>query len=346
MPHGTPPEPAPVPSSVRPGPGGASPDRRRLIVGAAALAMGAALTTPRPALAAAPVSGRQAPGYYRFRLGDFELTALYDGIWNRPLDASFVRNASLDEVRKALADHFLPTDVLPLPFTALLVNTGARLVLIDTGSAGQLSPIAGSLVDNLAAAGVTPAAIDTVLISHFHPDHINGLRGKDGELVFPNAEIMVAAPEWRYWFEDNSAATVPAFARGVSLNASRVFRGIAGRVTRFEPGREVSPGITALAAAGHTPGHVIYQVSSGSTAMLALADTTNHPWLFVRHPDWQPIFDMDGPGAAAFRRRLLDRIATDRLLIQGYHFPFPATGHIARRGAGYDFVPVQWQPVP
>jgi glyoxylase-like metal-dependent hydrolase (beta-lactamase superfamily II) len=131
----------------------------------------------------------------------------------------------------------------------------------------------------------------------------------------------------------------------VFLNANRVFRGLATRVTRFEPGTEVAPGITSIAAFGHTPGHVVYAVADGHQSILVLCDTTNHPWLFVRHPDWQPIFDMDGMGAAAFRKQMLDRAAADRMLVQGYHFPFPATGHIARRGAGYDFIPVQWSPV-
>jgi len=315
-------------------------DRRGLIAGGAAVLASPALQ------AAAPFAGRQAPAFYRFRLGDFELTALYDGIWDRPLDAKFVRNASLGEVRRALADNFLPIDVLPLPFTALLVNTGARLILIDTGSGGQMSPTAGSLVDNLGAAGVAPEQVDTVLISHFHPDHINGLRTKDDALVFANAEIMVPAPEWRYWMEENSATTVPEFARGVFLNAGRVFRNAGDRVTRFEPGREVAPGIVSIPAYGHTPGHTIYAIASGGHAVLVLADTANHPWLFVRNPHWQPIFDMDGPLSVAFRRKMLDRAATERMLVQGYHFPFPATGYIARRGTGFDFVPVQWQPVP
>lgn len=309
-----------------------------------ASASGFAALSSSTALAAAPQSVKAGPAFYRFKLGDFELTALYDGIWNRPLDEKFVRNAPFADVQKALADNFLPTDRLPLPFTAVLVNTGAKLVLIDTGTAGQMSPTAGTLLHNLAAAGVAPNDVDAILISHFHPDHINGIKDKDGRLVFPNAEINVSAPEWKYWMQDTEAGSVPESARGVSLNANRVFRGLAKDVRRFEPGTEVSPGITSIAAFGHTPGHVAYSVASGSHSLLVLCDTTNHPWLFVRNPDWQPIFDMDGPLAAEFRKRMLDRAAADRMLVQGYHFPFPATGHIARTGAGYDFIPVQWQP--
>jgi glyoxylase-like metal-dependent hydrolase (beta-lactamase superfamily II) len=314
--------------------------RRTLLTGAA-LAGTVALVSS--AHAAAPHAGKSGPAFYRFRLGDFEITALYDGIWNRPLDEKFVRNAPFAEVQKALTAHFLAPDKLPLPFTALLVNTGRKLVLIDTGTGGQMSPTAGSLIDNLAAAGLRPEQIDAVAISHFHPDHINGLKTKEGQLVFANAEIFVPVPEWKYWIDDNSAASVPESAKGVFLNANRVFKDMRSRVTQFEPGSEIVPGIASIPAFGHTPGHVIYALESGRHAMAVLCDTTNHPWLFVRNPDWQPIFDMDGPMAATFRRRMLDRAASDRILVQGYHFPFPATGHIARSGQGFEFVPSDWR---
>ena len=317
-------------------------DRRKFVAGAAFTAALSGISSPL--CAAAPPAGKPGPAFYRFKLGSYELTALYDGIWNRPLDDKFVRNAAFSDVQQALADNFLPTDKLPLPFTALLVNTGAKLVLIDTGTAGQMSPTAGSMLDNLAAAGVSPQAIDAIAISHFHPDHINGIKTKENTLVFPNAEINVPAPEWKYWMEDVTDTTVAQAAKGVLFNAQRIFKDLGRDVKRFEPGKEIAPGITSIPAYGHTPGHVAYAVASGNESMLVLCDTTNHPWLFVRNPEWQPIFDMDGPMAVAFRKRMLDRTAADRMLVQGYHFPFPATGHIAKRGAGYDFVPVQWQP--
>ncbi|BAT60202.1 putative quorum-quenching lactonase YtnP [Variibacter gotjawalensis] len=312
--------------------------RRSLIVGATLA------STALPGRAAAPFAKKPGPAFYRFRLGEFEVTALYDGIWNRPLDEKFVRNVPFPDVQKALTDNFLPTDKLSLPFTAILVNTGKKLVLIDTGTGGQMSPTAGSLVDNLAAAGIKPSQIDAIAISHFHPDHINGLRTKDGKLVFTNAEIFVSKPEWKYWMEDNSATSVPESAKGVFLNANRVFKDLDKRVTRFSPGVEIVTGVISIPAFGHTPGHVAYVLASGNHSMLVLCDTTNHPWLFVRNPDWQPIFDMDGPQAVTFRRELLDRASADKMLVQGYHFPFPATGHIAKTNTGYEYVPVQWLP--
>ena len=315
--------------------------RRAVLAGSAATVL--ALPASGPAAAAAPASGHQAAGVYRFKIGRYELTALHDGTWYRPIDNTLVRNAAWADVQQALADNFLPADKLPIPFTALLVNTETKLVLIDTGTAGQLDPAAPGIGRSLAGAGVDPKAIDVVLISHFHPDHINGLKTKEGGLVFPSAEINVPAPEWTYWMDDTQLSAAPASARTAFLNARRIFKGIAKDVKRFEPGTEVAPGITSIAAYGHTPGHTAFAVASGNQSMLVLSDVTNHPWLFVRHPEWQAVFDVDGDMAAQTRKKMLDRAAADKMLVQGYHFPFPASGYITKRGTGYDLVPVMWQ---
>jgi glyoxylase-like metal-dependent hydrolase (beta-lactamase superfamily II) len=319
---------------------------RRTLLAGSALAATAALPplACRPSLAAAPAAGKQSPGVYRYMIGSYELTAIYDGVWNRKIDDKFVRNAAWPDVQKALTDNFLPADALPIPFTALLVNTGAKLVLIDTGTGGQLAPTAGAIGANLAAAGIDPKAVDIILISHFHPDHINGIKTKEGQLVFPNAEINVPAPEWAHWTDDAKLSAAPEAARPAFLNVRRIFNDIAKDVKRFEPGKEVAPGITSIAAYGHTPGHTAFAVASGNQSILVLGDTTNHPWLFVRNPEWQAVFDVDGAMAAETRKKLLDRAAADKMLVQGYHFPFPASGYIAKRGSGYDLVPVMWQP--
>ncbi len=315
--------------------------RRNLLAGSAAAT---ALATS-PAVAAAPAAGVQSPGVYRQKIGTFEVTALYDGTWFRKIDDKFVRNAGPAEITKALADSFLPPGIVPTPFTALLVNTGSKLVLIDTGTGGQLGPTTGHMPGALAAAGVQPSAIDTIVISHFHPDHINGIKDKDGRKLFANAEIHVPAPEWAFWMDDGNMSAAPEGMRPLFLNVRRIFRDIAGEVKRFEPGAELSPGVSSLAAYGHTPGHTAFAVSSGSQSLLVLSDTTNHPWLFARNPQWQGIFDMDGNLAVETRRRLLDRAAADRMLVHGYHFPFPATGYIAKTASGYEVVPVMWQPI-
>jgi glyoxylase-like metal-dependent hydrolase (beta-lactamase superfamily II) len=311
----------------------------------ALLAGSAAALAARPALAAAPPAGVQSPGVYRQKLGDFEITALYDGTWFRKIDDKFVRNAGPAEVNKALADSFLPPAIVPTSFTALLVNTGSTLVLLDTGTGGQLGPTTGHMPGALAAAGVKPNAIDVIAISHFHPDHINGIKDKEGRKVFANAEIQVPAPEWAFWMDDANMSAAPEAMRPLFLNVRRIFRDIAGEVKRFEPGADIAPGIASIAAYGHTPGHTAFAVNSGGRSLLVLSDTTNHPWLFARNPRWQGIFDMDGNRAVETRLRMLDRAAADRMQVHGYHFPFPATGHIVKTGTGYDVVPVMWQPM-
>ncbi len=317
--------------------------RRSFLVGSA-LAGASAVLAP-PARAAAPASKMQGPGAYRYRLGDYQLTALYDGTWFLPIDEHFVRNAGGEAVNEALAAAFLPPSVLPITFTALLVNTGKKLILIDTGSAGQITDSAGFLNANLAAAGIAPDDIDTIVISHFHPDHINGIKTKDGDKVFTKAEIWVPEPEWAYWMDDAHMTGVAKSVHGYFLNARRIFKDIAKEVRLFKPGAEVAPGIVSIPAYGHTPGHTAFAIHSGSASLMVMSDTARNPYLFVRHPDWQPMFDMDGELAVKARRAMLDRAAADRMLVEAYHFPFPACGHIVRAGTGYEFVPVMWAPL-
>ncbi len=317
--------------------------RRRILTGSAATAATCAVN--RGAFATTPLAKTQGPGVYRLKLGSYQVTALYDGIWPVPLEDEFIRNASRAQVDKALTAAFLAPGVLPISFTALLVNTGSKLVLIDTGTAGQITDSAGTLPANLAVAGVAARDIDTIVISHFHPDHINGIKTKDGAKVFPNAEIVVPEPEWKFWMDDGNLGTATGTVKKYFLNARRIFRDIAKDVRRFTPGADIVPGIASLAAYGHTPGHCAFTVSSGPDSMLVLSDSVRDPALFVRHPDWQPTFDMDGALAVETRRRLLDRAAADRLLVHGYHFPFPACGHIAKVKRDFELVPVQWQPL-
>lgn len=317
---------------------------RRSFLTAGAASASCALLAP-PAAASGPIATKQGPGVYRYPLGDYQLTALYDGTWFLPIDDKFIRNAPVAEVDQALARAFLPPRVLPVTFTALMVNTGAKLILIDTGTSGQIADSAGVLLDNLRVAGVAPADIDTILISHFHPDHIDGIKTKDGDKVFPNAEILVPEPEWAFWMDDANMGRAAGSVHRYFLNARRIFRDIAKEVRHFKPGAEVAPGIVSIPAYGHTPGHTAFSVHSGGKSLLVMSDTVRNPYLFVRHPDWQPIFDMDGPLAVKARRHMLDRAAADRMLVEAYHFPFPACGHIVKAGAGYELAPVMWSPL-
>ncbi|MGD9508882.1 MAG: MBL fold metallo-hydrolase [Geminicoccaceae bacterium] len=317
-------------------------DRRRAL--ATGLIGTTAMLAPTVAGAAAePVTGRQAPGFYRLKVGDIEIVRVHDGYAARPLDAGFVRNAELAEVQAALDAAFQPRDELIIPFTATLVRTPRHTVLIDAGLGDFAPPSAGQIRRNLAAAGFEPGAIDTVLVSHFHGDHISGLRWKDGTAAFPNATIMVPGPEWAFWMDDGVMSRAPEGMRPAFENVRRVFGPVAEKVVRFGDGQEVVPGIRAMAAPGHTPGHTVFLVSDGDRQLLVWSDTTNKPELFVRHPTWQAVFDMDGEEATATRLRLLDMAASERLEVAGFHFPFPATGHIARAGDGYDYVPIFWR---
>ncbi len=314
--------------------------RRSLIAGAALAAIG---TGADPAAAVAPPADKQAPAIYRYKIGSYQLTALYDGIWYRPITDKFIRNAPFAEVEHALDAAFMPHDRLATPFTALVVNTGSKLVLIDTGTGGQISPSAGELRDNLIAAGIDPNAVDQIVISHFHPDHINGIKDKDNRLIFPNAEIMVPAPEWAFWMDDANLNSAPADLKPTFLNQRRIFTDIARQVTHYQPGKEVAPGIVTLPAPGHTPGHTVFAIHSGDQSLLVLSDTAQHPAVFARHPDWQAAFDVDGAEAVATRKKIFDRAAADRMLITGYHFPFPACGHLIKTATGYEHVPIEWQ---
>jgi glyoxylase-like metal-dependent hydrolase (beta-lactamase superfamily II) len=313
--------------------------RRSVFTSAAAAALAGSAT----AADAEPARNMATPGIYRYKVGEYELTAIYDGIWYRPIASDFIRNAPFAEVEHALDQAFMPHDKLDTPFTTLIVNTGKRVVLLDTGTGGQIAPSAGVFRSNLAAAGIDPKEVDTIVISHFHPDHINGIKDKDNALIFPRAEIMVPAPEWAYWMDDANLNAAPSDLKITFLNQRRIFSDIAKQVTQFEPGKEVAPGIVTVPAPGHTPGHTVFAIHSGDQSLLVLSDTAQHPAVFARHPEWQAVFDIDGAEAVATRKKLFDRAAADRMLVTGYHFPFPACGHLIKTATGYEHVPVEWQ---
>lgn len=312
---------------------------------AASVAVPATLAAPRPSQAAAPASGKQVPGFYRYKVGDFEVTGFNDGFTKVPKLEAFVVNQPPEEVAKAIEAAFIPKDDLRVPFNPLIVNTGKNLVLFDSGFGDNGPPTTGGLIPNMTAAGIDPKTIDTVIISHFHPDHISGLRAKSGAANFPNAEIMVPAGEWSYWNDSSEIdKTLPAW-KGAFANVKRVFDPIAKDVKPFEFGKELVPGITSVDARGHSPGHAAFAISSGTAKLMYIADVTNHPVVFARHPEWRLWADMIPEQALTTRRKLLDMLAADRMPMTGYHYPFPAVGYIAKQGTGYDFVPVNWASV-
>ncbi|WP_426959441.1 MBL fold metallo-hydrolase [Muricoccus radiodurans] len=287
-------------------------------------------------------STSQAPGFYRFRIGAFEVVALHDGVVVRDRPAGFVRNASDEEVGEAFAALGMPRDKLTLTFTPLAIRTGNGVVLIDTGFGEGGPPGTGRTLSNLAAAGIAPEEVSTVLISHFHGDHIAGLRRKDGTPVYPKAEIAVPEPEWAFWMDDARMAVAPEGLKPNFGLVRQAFGPDAGSVRRFGWGDEVLPGFTAIQANGHTPGMTAFTIGSGNESMMFVADITNNPLIFARHPDWQAMFDMDPEQTIATRRRILDQAAADKMRVSFYHAPFPATGYILRNGSGYEFAPALW----
>jgi glyoxylase-like metal-dependent hydrolase (beta-lactamase superfamily II) len=236
-----------------------------------------------------------------------------------------------------------------VPYTPIAVNTGGKLVVIDTGLGQALfeqsKGAVGQFIGNLAAAGIDRNQVDAVIISHFHGDHINGLLVADNKPTYPNAEVMVPAAEWKYFMDDGemSKAAGNALVEGAHKNARRVFDALGRRVTPYEPNKEIAPGITSLATYGHTPGHTAHVIASGNAKVLVQADVSNTP-MFVQNPGWHIQFDMDGAAAEATRRKLYDMLAAEKMMIQGFHYPFPALGYIEKAGSGYRVVPVPWNP--
>lgn len=323
-------------------------NRRHLMLGAAgALAAPALLrATPVQAQAAPATAISQAPGFFRFRVGGHTVTMLHDGSRAIPL-AGFVRNAPIEAVQAVLAESFLPTDTLRIPFTLTCLETPRGITLFDTGNGPQAAGAPGGaqvglLMQNLRAAGLDPARVTTVVVSHFHGDHISGLLAADGTPAFPNAEIVVPAAEWAWWTDPANEARSPEGQRGTFANTSRRFGPYQGRIRQIAAGAEAAPGVTAIAAHGHTPGHTAYRIADGSDQLIFVADLTNRPELLARRPDFHVGFDFDPMAAEASRRRLFDQVAADRIRVSGYHFPFPATGYVAKEGNGYRYVPADW----
>jgi len=326
--------------------------RRHIVAGAAAATAGTVFA-PRamsPAMAAAPAAGKQAPGYYRYKVGSIEVTVVTDGVNRFKFADDHVTNRSRSEVNAALAAAYLEQDFMTTPYNPVVVNTGAKLVVIDTGTSEanfeRSKGAAGQFQANLKAAGIDRNAVDTVVISHFHGDHINGLLAPDNRLAFPNAEILVPAGEWKYFMDDGEMSRAPAGRmQEVFKNLRRVFDALGRKVTPYEAGKEVAPGITAVATPGHTPGHMSHIVASGSDKVYVQADVTHVPWLFARHPDWHAFYDQDGRLAEETRRKVYDMLVADRMMVQGFHYAFPCLAYVEKTAAGYREIPVPWSPV-
>lgn len=320
-------------------------DRRQIFKGAAAFGTAAAMggLASDPARATAPAAGKQAPSFYRTKLGDFEITQIADGSRTFPLPDTFVRNVSKDQAIAAAEAAYMPKGMVNVPFNPILINTGSKLVLIDAGNGPTAGPTVGLLVPNMMAAGIDPKSVDAVVLSHLHPDHINGIKAADGSLAFPNAEIMAPAADWAFWMSDeNAGRAANDMMKNYFANTRKILSDIAGKVTRYEWGKEVAPGITALDTSGHTPGHTSFAVASGNSRMLVQSDVTNIPEFFLKNPEWHVMFDVDPGKAVQTRRKFYEMAASEKALVAGFHFAFPSQGYVEKDGTGYRLVPVRW----
>lgn len=299
--------------------------RRQALFAAAALPFAA--TLPRPAAAKSELQGAGFAPWNRFKLGAFEVTTLLAGTraGDKPQE-TFGTNASAEDFAALSAANFIPTDRTQNFFTPTVVNTGAELVLFDTGLAAD-----GTLAA-LTAAGFTPDQVDIVVLTHMHGDHIGGLMGTDGTTpTFANARYVTGATEHNHW----TGAANEGFDKNVKpLNEKIAF---------VDDGGTVAPGITGMNAFGHSPGHMAYHVESDGQRLMITADTANHYVWSLQKPDWEVRFDADKAAAAAVRKQVFGMIAADRIPFIGYHMPFPGVGFVEPRDDGFRYVPASYQ---
>jgi glyoxylase-like metal-dependent hydrolase (beta-lactamase superfamily II) len=318
--------------------------RRNLILTAAVA--GAALGLNGSLAIAAPPRKRQttdpAGGFVRYKVGDAECTAIYDGVWEKAHDPKFFSNATVDETKQALAAARLTTGFVTIPITVFVIKLNDKLVMCDTGGGDQVQAfnpnsifVSGRMKANMKAAGIDPKKIETILISHFHPDHIFGLLEKGTSApAFPNAEIIVPAAEYKWWTDPSIITRLPEGRRPLARRIQGVIPHWKN-VLPVEGEDEVVPGIRFVHAPGHTAGHTAFHVSSGNEQLMLSNDAAYVPAFSFPHPDWHGVFDQDATTAEASRRKLLDRVVADKMMICGTHFPWPGLGKIAKDGTGY-----------
>lgn len=312
---------------------------RRAVLATAGAAAATALVDGHisSASAAAEMLGPSTPTHFRFKLGEFEVTTILDGAIQVPtVNTIFGQDQTAEDVAALMQANYLPGDKMEIGFTPVVVNTGKEVVLFDTGNGAARRPKAGNLLVALKLAGYAPEEIDAVVITHFHPDHIGGLM-EDGKPAFPNARYVAGETEYNFW-----TAADKAEGRVGKLANSNV-KPLASKMKFVKPEQEASPGITAINAFGHTPGHMGYHIESGKGRLILMADACNHYVASMQRPDWHVKFDMDKEAAAATRKKILDMAAADKVPLAGYHMPFPAVGFVERRDIGYRWSPVSYQ---
>ncbi len=284
-------------------------------------------------------TGKPLPGVLRWSLGDLTVTVLNDGYLQGSLD--LVTGISRDEAGTLQAAGFR-ADAPRITLNAFLITgPGREPILIDTGMGGFGGETLGRVPAGLAAAGVHPDEIRTVLVTHLHPDHAGGLIDADGKAAYPNADVVLHADEAAHWLDDGALSRAPEGVKPYFEMAQKAAQPYAGRTT-LHTGGEVAPGIEAVPLPGHTPGHTGFRITSGGRTLLMWTDVIHLPAIQFKNPEAGMTFDVDVEQARAVRKRVLDEVASDRCLIAGSHLEFPALGYVARQGAGYSFVPELW----
>jgi glyoxylase-like metal-dependent hydrolase (beta-lactamase superfamily II) len=316
--------------------------RRGLLASAAlgaAFGLSGKLAFINPAHAETPLE--PTTGFYKYKVCSVEVTAVYDGIWRKPHDPTFIKNASVEETKAALAKAGLTTEFMPIPLTVIVLKIGDKHIMVDAGSGvGQWQANATNLPANMKAAGIDRSQISTVLVSHFHPDHVWGLMEKGTSApVFPNAELIVHDTEYNWWTE---SGRVEKLAEGRRAAGKRIADNFPTwkNWKLVQNNAEVAPGVRLIAAPGHTPGHSAFLVTSGKEQLMVSNDTMYVPALLAPHPDWQGTYDQDGAMAVVTRRNLVDQVIADKMMICGAHFPFPGAGAFVKDGDAYAFMPV------
>jgi glyoxylase-like metal-dependent hydrolase (beta-lactamase superfamily II) len=297
--------------------------------------------------AEAPKVLTQVPGYYRMMLGQFEITALYDG--SLDLDTKLLHNTTPTELNKLLARMFVGNPKMQTAVNAYLINTGSNLVLVDAGAAKLFGPSLGFILQNMKAAGYDPGQVDTVVITHLHPDHVGGVTDADGKQIFPKAKILVAREDDDFWLSrqvaDSSPEKMQPFFK-LARDAAAPYQQ-AGQWQTFTEGSILVPGIKAVKANGHTPGHTAFAVESDGQKLLIWGDLVHTHTVQFARPGVSIEFDVDQKQAIATRKSLFKAMAESKSLVAGMHLPFPGLGHVRADGKGsYSWVPIEFAPLP